>query len=448
MPIISKNTHTDVAERLRLLKKIKKVIKASEPQICEALHKDLGKPEFESLVTETRFILAELNYIISNLKEWTRPEKVPASFINFPAKEYILKQPYGRVLIFSPWNYPFQLAMSPLIGAIAAGNSVVLKPSEYAVNTNVVIKDILNKVFDIRYVTMIEGGPILAEELLKQPWDYIFYTGNTTVGKKVYEAAAKNLTPVTLELGGKNPCIVDETADIKLAAKRITWGKFLNTGQTCVAPDFIIVHESKQEQLTHALREQIKAMYGNTIAQNKDYGRIIHKKHFNRLKTALEEVSKHIVFGGSTDEQSLFIEPTIVSSPPLHTMLMSEEIFGPILPIITYKYEKDLDELLEKYRNPLAFYVFSDDKHFANALMNNYSFGGGCINDTLVQVANKELPFGGIGNSGIGNYHAKASFNTFSHQKSVVKRGKLDPAIRYAPYKGKIKLLKLLSRFM
>ncbi|WP_245766526.1 aldehyde dehydrogenase [Pustulibacterium marinum] len=446
MSILIKNSFPTVAERLTLLKKLKSVIKQHESAICEALYQDLRKPKFESMATETQFVLSELSFIISNLKEWTKPEKVSGTLLNFPSKEYIYKQPYGRVLIFSPWNYPFQLAISPLIGAIAAGNSVVLKPSEFSSHTSAITKEILQKVFDIQFVTVIEGGPELAQQLLKQQWDYIFYSGSTKIGREVYQAAAKNLTPVTLELGGKSPCIVDETASIELAAKRIAWGKFVNAGQTCIAPDFIVVHESRKTALVDALKKAITKMYGENIQQSDDFARIIHKRHFERLTTLLQ--NKTLIFGGQTDSETLYLAPTIVDAPNLDSALMQEEIFGPILPIIIYKFDKDLDVILKRYENPLALYVFSNDKKFTEAILTNYSFGGSCVNDTLMHLTNKELPFGGVGNSGIGSYHGKHSFNTFTHRKSIVKRGKLDIPLRYAPYQKVTKFANWLSKFI
>ncbi|GLB49788.1 aldehyde dehydrogenase [Neptunitalea lumnitzerae] len=439
-------TYPSVAVRVALLKKLKTQIKKQEKEICEALAKDLGKPTFESMLTETQFVLAELRHTIKHLRGWAVPKRIPGSMLNFPAKEYIYQHPYGRVLIFAPWNYPFQLTLAPLIGAVAAGNSVVLKPSEMAPNTGAVIKDILTKVFDIKFVTVIEGGPLLAKELLKQQWDYIFYTGSTAIGKEIYQAAAKNLTPVTLELGGKSPCIVHESASLKVAAKRIAWGKFVNTGQTCVAPDFVLVHESVKQQFTQYLISAIKDLYGENPEENTDYGKIINKKHFQRLIGYLEGTK--ISHGGTSNETSLYIAPTVVDNPSLQSAVMSEEIFGPILPIISYTYEKDLDTILKKYEHSLALYVFANNKEFTNAIIENYAFGGGCINDTLVHLVNNQLPFGGIGNSGIGKYHGKYSFDTFSHSKAIVKRSKLENPLRYAPYKKKTKLIKLLYRFI
>ncbi|GLB54002.1 aldehyde dehydrogenase [Neptunitalea chrysea] len=446
MSLVLKNSYPSVKKRLKLLKNLKFEILKNEAAICKALHNDLRKSEYESKLTETKFIISELNDTIKNLKDWAKPKRVARNLLTYPAKEYIYQQPYGRVLIFAPWNYPFQLSIAPLIGAIAAGNSVVLKPSEYAPNTTAVIKDILKKVFDIRYVTVIEGDALLAKELLKQQWDYIFYTGSTVVGKEVYLAAAKNLTPVTLELGGKNPCIIDDTANLKKTAKRIIWGKFTNAGQTCIAPDFLVVNKTIKNELIKYLQYYLTKFYTETPEQSPDYGRIIHKKHFQRLITYLDNA--HIISGGEYNEKDLYIAPTVIDNPPLQSAVMNDEIFGPILPIITYKYPSDLQDILKRYKNPLAFYVFSTNKEFSNHLIENYSFGGGCVNDVLIHIANNELPFGGIGASGIGKYHGKYSFDTFSHEKAIVKTGRFDNPFRYAPFKKKLRWLTILYRII
>lgn len=430
-------TYPTIQTRLSLLKKLRQTILTYEDKISEALHKDLQKPLFESKITEIYFTLHELNHTIRNLKDWSAPVSVSSSFINPSAKQKIYKQPYGRVLLIAPWNYPFQLALVPLIGAVAAGNNVVLKPSEYAPNTSAIIKEIIEQVFEIRYVTVIEGGALLAKELLKQKWNYIFYTGSTVIGKEIYKAAAENLTPVTLELGGKNPCIVDDTASIKLAAKRIVWGKFLNAGQTCVAPDFVIVHNTIKQAFIEALQQNITAMFGNNIQESNDYGRIINQKHFDRLTTFIDD---SVIFGGTTNKGEYYIAPTLLNEPNLNSAVMKDEIFGPILPIISYKNSKELYELLKEYQDSLALYVFTSNKKFAESIITNYSFGGGCINDVVMQLANKELPFGGIGSSGIGKYHGKYTFDTFSHNKSIVTSSKREIPFRYAPYRKKLRL--------
>lgn len=433
-----------VTERKSLLKQLHHSITTHEDAICKALYEDFGKPKFEALATETQFVLKELKYCIKNLTSWARPEEVPSTLTNFRSKSYIYQQPYGRVLIFAPWNYPFQLAISPLIGAIAAGNQVVLKPSEHARHTSNIIKKIITEVFDIKQVTVIEGGVELAETLLKQPWDFIFYTGGTQIGKRVYEAAAKQLTPVVLELGGKSPCVVDETANLKVAAQRIVWGKFLNAGQTCIAPDFIVVAEKVKASLIHELSKAIEKLYTNGST---DMAKIINTQHFNRLITYLE--NQNIVYGGTTNSAENYIAPTLIDSPSLDSKVMQEEIFGPILPIISYTSTIELHKLLDRYQNPLAFYVFSTRKEFSETLLTQYSFGGGCVNDTLVHINNVHQPFGGIGTSGIGAYHGKHSFDTFSHKKSITKRSNWPEfMLRYPPYGKKVKWLQWLGKFM
>lgn len=423
----------DVAFRKNYLKRLREVITEQEDAICDALYADFKKPKFESMATETQFVLAELNHAIKNIGEWSEPVRVSGSLSNFPSKDWILPEPYGNVLIIAPWNYPFQLVIAPLIGVLAAGNTAVLKPSELSPNTSKIIVDIIQKVFPPEYVTVVEGGVEVSTALLAQKWDYIFFTGSTQVGKIVYKSAAEHLTPVTLELSGKNPCVVDETAKIPLAAKRIIWGKFINAGQTCIAPDYIVVHSSKKRELVVKLKENITAFYGDNLEVSKDFARIATTKHYKELKQKLE--GQNILIGGDFNDDDQFIAPTLVDEPKLDSELMGGEIFGPILPIISYEKEIDIHEIVSKYDKPLAFYVFSQNKAFQQKLMNSYSFGGGTINDTVVHISNKKLPFGGVGSSGIGGYHGKHSFDLFSHHKSIVKHATwLDVPLRYAPY--------------
>ena len=423
----------DVNFRKQFLKQLEKEILAQEDAVCNALYADFKKPTFESLATETQLVLAEIRLAIKNIGFWAKPVPVPSSWTSFPSREWIQGEPYGKILIISPWNYPFMLAITPLIGALAAGNTAVLKPSEHAPNTSKIIASIIKKVFPPEYVAIVEGGVEESTELLAQKWEYIFFTGSTQVGKIVYKRAAEHLTPVTLELGGKNPCIVDQTANIPLSAKRIAWGKFLNAGQTCIAPDYILVHENAKDGLVKALKQQIHRFYGQEIEASRDYARIATQKQYEGLKEMLK--GQTIISGGRHNDSDRYLEPTLVDEPSKESSLMAGEIFGPILPILAYETKEDLDRHIKRYGNPLALYVFSKSKRFQQWIMGNYAFGGGAINDTVVQITNGRLPFGGIGNSGIGSYHGKHSFDLFSHKKSIVKRATwLDVPLRYAPY--------------
>ncbi|RIV68722.1 aldehyde dehydrogenase [Flagellimonas aequoris] len=429
----TRKTH-EVSFRKHYLKLLYQEITDREDAICDALYADFRKPRFESLATETQFALAELKYAIKHVKHWSQPKRVTSSLTNFPSREWIQSEPFGKVLIIAPWNYPFMLVISPLIGALAAGNTAVIKPSELSPNTSKIIAEIIKKVFPPEYVAVVEGGVEVSTELLAEKWDYIFFTGSTQVGKIVYKSAAEHLTPVTLELSGKNPCVVDETAQIKLAAKRITWGKFLNAGQTCIAPDYILVHESKKEALVQALKDKITEFYGEKIEESPDFARITTAKHYSGLKAKLE--GQNILFGGHWTDDTQYIAPTLVENPGMDSALMAGEIFGPILPIIPYTTENEMHDIITRYGKPLAFYVFSNNNNFQKRMMAQYPFGGGTINDTVIHISNKKLPFGGVGSSGIGGYHGRFSFDLFSHKKSIVKRGTwLDVPIRYAPYK-------------
>ncbi len=424
----------DVAFRKQFLKRLKQEIVAQEDAICDALYADFKKPKFESLATETQLVLAELNYALKNIERWGRPEPVAASWTNFPSKDWIQAEPFGKVLIISPWNYPFMLTLAPLVGALAAGNTAVLKPSELSPNTSRIIAEIIQNVFPPEYVTVVEGGVEASQALLAEKWEYIFFTGSTRVGKIVYQSAAKHLTPVTLELGGKNPCVVDNSASLKLAAKRIVWGKFINAGQTCIAPDYILVHKKVKERFVEELKHHITKFYGSNIQNSPDFARITTEKHYQDLKEMLQEET--LLFGGTCVDSEKYIEPTLVDEPKMNSRVMEGEIFGPILPIISYETAGDLHRYISNYGKPLAFYLFSTDRKFQKKLLSQYSFGGGAINDTVIHISNKRLPFGGVGPSGIGGYHGKHSFDLFSHKKSIVKRGNwLDIPLRYAPYK-------------
>src|SRR5690606_10831108 len=324
-----------------------------------------------------------------------RPTPVPSTWSSFPSREWIQWEPYGKVLIIAPWNYPFMLSISPLIGALAAGNTAVLKPSEHAPNTSKIIASIIEETFPPEYVTVVEGGVEVSKDLLTRKWEYIFFTGSTAVGKIVYKSAAEHLTPVTLELGGKNPCIVDPTANIEVSAKRIVWGKFLNAGQTCLAPDYVLVHKKAKEKLVNSLKANISGFYGKEVEKSPDFARITTAKQYEGLKAMLE--GQNLICGGSFNDKDRFLEPTLVDEPSMESILMGDEIFGPILPIISYENESDLDRYVGKYGDPLALYLFSGDKKFQRKIMGKYAFGGGSINDTVVQITNKHLPFGGLG---------------------------------------------------
>jgi len=443
-----KNQSTkEITFRKKTLQNLRKEILKREKDISDALFKDFRKSEFESYATEISIILAELDLVIKNIRSWSKPKTVLPTLLNFPSWSKIYKEPYGTVLILSPWNYPFQLAFSPLIGAISAGNTVVLKPSELTPNTSQIVAEITDSVFDKNHVYTIQGDIEVAQELLEQRWDYIFFTGSVPVGKIIAKAAARNLTPSTLELGGKSPCIIDSTANLKIAAKRLVWGKFLNGGQTCIAPDYILIEEKIKTEFIDYFKEELKSAYGKNPKNSEDYPRIINNKNFHRLKNMLKDET--LLIGGETDENDLFIAPTLIDNPSLDSAVMKDEIFGPILPIISYESEKEIDAIVSYFEKPLSFYVFTKNKTFAKKMIQQYSFGGGVLNDTIVHFANHRLPFGGVGNSGIGAYHGKETFNTFTHKKGITKRYYwLDLPMKYAPYKGKIGAIKFFLKYL
>ncbi|MBY6996177.1 aldehyde dehydrogenase [Clostridium botulinum] len=435
----------DINFRIEALKKLKHNIKINENNIFKALNIDLNKSEFETFITEIGIVYDEINEAIKNIKKWSKPKKVKTPITNFLASSYIYNEPYGVALIMSPWNYPFQLIMAPLVGAISAGNCVLLKPSELAIETEKIIVKIIKDTFSDEYIGVITGGIEESTALLKEKFDYIFYTGGINVGKIVMRAAAEHLTPITLELGGKSPCIVDKDANIDLAAKRIAWGKFLNAGQTCVAPDYLVVHRNIKEKLISSIENYIVEFFGENTFESEDYPRIINERHFKRLEGYLKEGK--IVSGGNTDINNLYIEPTIIEGINFKNRIMEEEIFGPIFPVIEFE---DIDKVIDIVKNnpkPLALYYFSENKEKQEFIIKNISFGGGCINDTIMHLSTSTLPFGGVGSSGIGGYHGRASFDTFSHKKSILKKSNLiDIKIRYAPFKGKINLAKRLFK--
>ena len=434
-------------ERRKVLQTLKKFILVEEQAINEALKKDLGKSSSETFLSEVGLVLTEIDFFKRHLQQLAKPKRVTSSLLNWPSKDYLIPEPYGVMLHISPWNYPFQLVFTPLIGAIAAGNTVVVKPSELAPHTADCIEKIINLVFPPEWVTVVQGGPETGKSLLKERWDYIMYTGGVRVAKIVAQEAAKHLTPTMLELGGKNPCVVDHTARVRVAARRIVFGKFLNCGQTCIAPDYILVHESVKESLIAALIASIQESYGADEFKSEDYGHIINIHHFERLQNLLDR--QRIRYGGKTNAKNRYIQPSLVEVSDTNNTLMEEEIFGPILPILTYQTDEDLKSIIKQYEKPLSFYVFSQRKRWAKNLMLTYSYGGGIINDTLMQFTNRNLPFGGIGKSGTGAYHGKHSFNAFSHNKPFIQRSSWpDPSMRYAPYKNKMKFLKPLLKWL
>lgn len=424
----------DVNFRIRQLKRLKEAIKAHDVLIYDALKKDLNKPVFESYVTELGSVYSEIDYMIKHVKDWAKPKRVPTSLAHFYSKSHIYQEPYGRVLIIAPWNFPIQLSFVPLVGAITAGNCVVLKPSELAPYTARVIQQIIESVFAREYVAVEQGDGKVSQQLLKEGVDYCFFTGSTQVGKAIMETASQTLTPVTLELGGKSPVIVAKDTNIKHAAQRIVWGKFTNAGQTCIAPDYLLVDEVIRDDLISAIIEVIEEYYTKKPLENSDYSKMINKRHFKRVKKLMKNQS--VIYGGGSNKEMLTIEPTLVLEPELDTELMQEEIFGPILPILTYREVSQAVEFIRSKDKPLALYLFTQDKALKEYIIKNLSFGGAAINDTLIHQSNYNLPFGGVGASGMGQYHGKYSLETFSHPKSVIEKTDLfDIKLRYPPYK-------------
>jgi aldehyde dehydrogenase (NAD+) len=441
------NYKSDIGYRKILLTRLLDTIVENESEIISALKADFNKPAFEAVVTETSYVISDLKHTIKNINRWAKPKRVFPFIVNIPSSDYIYKEPYGRVLIISPWNYPFQLALCPVIAAVAAGNQIILKPSELTPNTAEIIQKIISKVFSINQVEVIQGDASVATQLLEQRWDYIFFTGSVAVGKIVAKAAAQHLTPVTLELGGKNPCIVDETANLQIAAKRIVWGKFINAGQTCIAPDYILVHQKSKESFIQFLKQEITNAYGDNPEISPDFARIINAKNWSRLIGMLE--SDKVIFGGKSNSETNYLAPTLIEENNLDSLIMQDEIFGPLLPIVTYNNESEIDTIIAKYEKPLALYVFSERNNFCDTIISKHSFGGGCINDTMVHFSNNKLPFGGVGHSGIGAYHGQLSFDIFSHHKAIVKKATwIDLPLRYAPYKGKLTIVKKILNWL
>ena len=435
----------DVHGRLDALDRLHETILKYEDEIHEALYLDLGKSDTESYMCETGMTLSELSYVRHHLAGWARPKHVRTPLSQFHAKSFTVQEPYGVVLIMSPWNYPFMLCMEPLIGAIAAGNCCILKPSAYSPATSAVIQKIITETFETQYVAVVEGGRAENTELLEQHFDYIFFTGGVTVGRLVLEKAARYLTPVTLELGGKSPCIVDKTADLPLAAKRLVFGKYLNLGQTCVAPDYLLIDQSIKDAFLEEIKKEIAAQFGENPLENPNYGKIINEKHFQRLKGLMDP--KKVVVGGQVKEQTRQIAPTVMDHVDATDAVMGEEIFGPILPVLTYESIEQAERFILSRPHPLALYLFTTDAKTEDRFLRFIPFGGGCINDTIIHLATSRMGFGGVGQSGMGSYHGKKSFETFSHEKSIVKKYNwIDMPVRYQPYTHKKQ--KLLNFFL
>ena len=432
--------------RIEQLKKLKRTIIEKEDKIADALKSDLGKGSYESYMCEIGMVLSELSYMIKHTKKFAKKKRVHTPLAQFHSVSYRQPGPYGNVLIMSPWNYPFLLTIDPLVNAIAAGNTIVVKPSAYSPATGNIVKEIIEECFDAKYVAVVMGGRKENETLLDKKFNMIFFTGSQSVGKEVLRRASEKIIPVVLELGGKSPCIVDNTAKLKLVAKRIVFGKYLNCGQTCVAPDYIICDEIIKDDLVKEIKKQIELQYSKNPLKNKDYGHIINEKHFERLSGLINK--KKVVCGGKTNKETLQIEPTVMDKVTWKDAVMEDEIFGPILPILTYKKIEDVVDMLGDSPKPLALYMFSNDKKNIKYVTERCSYGGGCINDTIIHLATSEMGFGGVGESGMGSYHGKIGFDAFSHTKSIVdKKTWLDLPMRYQPYTNKF-YKKLLRMFL
>ncbi len=435
----------DVNFRISALKKLYSAIKDREDDIVNALKADLGKSEYESFMCEIGMTLSEISYMIKNVRRFSKEKTVKTPLAQFYSRSFIKPSPYGNALIMSPWNYPFLLTVDPLVNAIAAGNTALIKPSAYSPNTSELIKSLIGECFEDKFVAVVTGGRRENSELLEKKWDMIFFTGSQSVGKEVMKKAAEHLTPVVLELGGKSPCIVDKSADIKLAAKRIVFGKFLNCGQTCVAPDYILCDKAVEDELLSEIANEINIQFKDAL-NNENYGKIINEKHFERLLGLIDE--DKIAYRGAYDREKLKIAPTVMRGVSFEDKVMQEEIFGPILPVMTYVSFEEVFELLKDKQKPLALYIFSEDKENINAVTSRLNFGGGCINDTIIHLATSEMGFGGVGESGMGSYHGESGFKAFSHCKSIVdKKTWIDLPMRYQPYKEKnLKLIKKLMK--
>ncbi|MBM7702189.1 aldehyde dehydrogenase [Metabacillus iocasae] len=435
----------DVKKRIEGLETLRKMVKDHEQEILEAMKTDLNKSEVEAYTTEIGVLLEEIRFTLKHIHKWVKTKKVKTALTHVGSKGYVVPEPYGVTLVIAPWNYPLNLALSPVVGALAAGNTVVLKPSELTPNVSRLLEKMLAKAFDPSLITVVEGSVETSEILLKQKFDYIFFTGSVNVGKIVMQEAAKQLIPVTLELGGKSPCIVHEDANIELAAKRIMFGKGINAGQTCVAPDYLFVHKNVKSALIDQLQKVIHEFYGEYPEQSDRYGRIVSKRHFERLRSFLQD--GEIVVGGQVNEDEWKLSPTILDHVNEDAPVMQEEIFGPILPLMEYDELSEVIQFVNNRPKPLALYLFTESDEVQQQIVNNISYGGGCINDTLMHLATPYLPFGGVGESGVGQYHGESSFQTFSHYKSVLKQTtKFDMSFRYPSEKQNIAIIKKLLR--
>lgn len=431
----------NLSYRIEALENLLNSVKAYEHQIMEALKADLNKSEFDAYTTEIMIVLEEIKFTLKNLKSWAKPRKVKTPITHLGSSSYIYPEPYGVALIISPWNYPFQLAVAPLIGSIAAGNCAIIKPSELTPATSKVFASLIAETFPDEYITVVQGGVDTSESLLKEQFDYIFFTGSVPVGKVIMEAAAKNLTPVTLELGGKSPCIVHEDANLKIAAKRIAWGKFVNAGQTCVAPDYLYLHKAVKAPFLQLLKEAIIELYSDHSLENPNFTRIVSERHFQRLCSFLN--NGEIFIGGNTNSEKLMMEPTVLNGITWKHPVMQDEIFGPILPVLEYDTLNEVIEGIDNHPKPLALYLFTENANVQENVLNRITFGGGCINDTVYHLGSPHLPFGGVGTSGIGSYHGKGSFDTFSHEKSILKQTtRFDLPFRYPNLKDGLNKIK------
>ncbi len=423
----------DVSYRKDQLKAFVNAFKKNEKMLFDAVWTDFHKSEFETFATELGILYSGANHAKNKLSNWTKPKKVLTNLPNLPGSSYIIPEPYGTALVIGAWNYPYLLSLGPLIGAMAAGNTMILKPSELSPHASAAMAKILNENFDQEYLHVVEGGVAETTELLRHKFDYIFFTGSSRVGKIIYKAAAEQLTPVTLELGGKSPCIIEKDASLKVSAKRIAWGKFINAGQTCIAPDYLLVHESVKEKLLGYIVEYIREFYGENPKGNPDFVRIVNAPNFARLTGLIEK--EKIYYGGEYDATERYISPTILHNVTWNDPVMEDEIFGPILPVLTYKNLDEIISEINKRPKPLSLYIFTKSKKVQEKVLKQISFGGGTINDTIMHISNERLPFGGVGASGIGSYHGKAGFDTFSHHKSIMKRPTwIDIPLKYPPY--------------
>lgn len=437
----------DVNFRKEQLLKLKGTILRYEKEVMDALYLDLRKSEFEAYATELGIVLDSISYMVKHIDEWMKPEQVKTPIHLQMGKSFIVREPYGVTLIIGPFNYPFQLVMEPLIGAIVGGNTAIVKPSETSVHTASVVKKIIEETFDSSFVRIVEGEKEEVTALIHASFDYIFFTGSVAVGKVIARAAAERLTPIALELGGKSPAIIDQTANLEVAAKRLAWGKFTNTGQTCVAPDYILVHKDVYEEFTKLLKATIRSYYGRNALKSPDYGRIVNVRQFDRLQKILVEERDSITYGGRTDRDDLYIEPTVIEHVNWSSPSMQDELFGPILPVMMYEDLRIAIHQIRQLPKPLAAYFFSEHEKAIHYFLEELPFGGGCINDTITHVGNMHLPFGGVGPSGVKAYHGKASFENFTHAKSILKKSsKLETNILFPPYKKKVKLVRTIMK--